>query len=149
LNQNRLEICSSGAQAEVFEMGHYDERFDSLKSSSFDPRSLWERVDGDAELLRELVGIFLEECPGLLRSIAAAIEQQSFDDVRKFSHKFKGSALQLSGSGAAALAASLEQMGQEKSLQGANQVFSELERETEVLAQSLRSIACRKEESAD
>jgi HPt (histidine-containing phosphotransfer) domain-containing protein len=143
LNPDELKI-GSGAEAGVFEMGHYDSRFDSLKSSNFDPRALWERVDGDAELLRELVELFLKECPGLLRNIAAAIEQRSFDDVRHLSHKLKGSALQLSGSGVAALAGSLEQMGEKKSLQGADRVFSDLQQKAAALAQSLQSLAGRK-----
>jgi HPt (histidine-containing phosphotransfer) domain-containing protein len=141
LNQDESKICDSAAQAGVFGMAPYDLRFDRWKSNSFDPRTLWDRVNGDAELLRELVGIFLDEYPGLLASIARAIEQQSFDDVRKFSHKLKGSALQFSGSGVVSLALSLENMGQERSLQGANQAFSNLERETALLASSLQGIA--------
>jgi two-component system, sensor histidine kinase and response regulator len=149
LNQGGSKICNGVAQAGVFEMGQYDSKLDRLKSSSFDPQALWDRLGGDMELLRELVEIFLGECPGLLRDIAAAIREGSFDDVRKFSHKLKGSALQFSGKGVAAVAASLEKMGQAKSLRGADQVFSDLEHEVAVLSQSLQSIAGEKGQSAD
>ncbi len=142
MNQDGPRIYDSNAQAGAFEMGQYDARFDRWKTSSFDPRSLWDRVNGDTELLRELVEIFVQEYPGLLRNIGGAIERLAFDEVQKSSHKLKGSALQFSGMGAAALAASLERMGQEKSLQGAAQVFASLEREVAVLAESLQSIAC-------
>jgi HPt (histidine-containing phosphotransfer) domain-containing protein len=130
-------------------MDEYDSRFDVLKTSSFDPRAVWNRVNGDTELLRELVEIFVQEYPGLLRDIATAIAQCAFDDVRKLSHKLKGSALQFSGSGAAALAEALERMGQEKSLQGAEQVLSNLERETAVLVRSLRCITSKEGEPAN
>lgn len=149
MNQGGSKICNDVAQAGVFDMGQYDSKLDRLKSSSFDPQALWDRLGGDMELLRELVEIFLGECPGLLRDIAAAIREESFDDVRKFSHKLKGSALQFSGKGVAAVAASLEKMGQAKSLRSADQVFSDLEHEVAVLSQSLQSIAGEKGQSAD
>src|SRR5262245_66682418 len=93
--------------------------FANLKSSSFDPAALWERLNGDVELLRDLVGIFSQESPRLLEHLRAAIEKRSFAEVKSFSHKLKGSVLQFSGVKAAALAASLEQMGARKYLEGA------------------------------
>lgn len=143
------EIYERGEHAGAFDMGEYDIRFEKLKSNSFDPRALWERVNGDMELLRELVGIFQKEYPALLKSIAAAIERGASEDVQKFSHKLKGSALQFSGLGVAKSAASLEQMGQENSLQGASQLFTGLEREVEALVQSLQSISHEKGESTN
>lgn len=149
MNQDASRIRVNTAQPGVFEMGQYDSRFDRLKSSSFDPRTLWDRVNGDEALLRELVGIFLDEYPMVLRNIGAGIRQQSFDQVRKFSHKLKGTALQFSGSGVSALAASLERMGLEKSLQDAERLFSNLEHETEELARSLQFMISEKGDAAD
>jgi len=116
-----------------------------VTNGSFDRAALWNRLGGDAELLRELVVIFSQESPGLLHSIGAAIEERSFQDVQKLSHKLKGSALQFSGVKAAALAASLEQMGVRRKLDGADQVFSELEQEVAYLTRSLKSMASEKE----
>lgn len=149
MNQDEFKVCDNAAQAGVFAMGQYDSRFDALKSGTFDPQTLWDRVNGDMELLQELVAIFLDEYPTLLQSIATAIQQKSFEQVLKSSHKLKGSALQFSGTGVGALAASLEQMGREKSLQDAEQVFSDLERETIALTKSLQSMISGKDESAD
>jgi len=121
-------------------MNDHDPKLEGLKSSSFDPAALWNRLNGDVDLLRDLVQIFSTERPGLLRNIGTAIQHNSFADVQKFSHKLKGSALQLSGSGVAALAASLEQMGARKSLEGAARIFSELEQEAAKLERSLQSM---------
>ena len=127
-----------------FEMGHYDSRFESLRSQSFDPAALWERLSGDVELLRDLVRIFCEEYPGLLENLAGAIKRRSYSDVQKFSHKLKGSALQFSGSGVAELAGFLEEMGASRSLDGATRIFARLKQEIANLVHSLRSMASEK-----
>lgn len=117
-----------------------DPRFERLKSSSFDPSALFKRLDGDIELLRDLLRIFSEEAPLLLQKIKLAIQRGAFEDLRKLSHKLKGSALQFSGSQVAALAASLEEMGAHQSLEGATRVLSDLEREVANLERSLQSM---------
>ena len=121
-------------------MSDRDPNFEALKTRSFDPAGLWARVNGDLELLRELVRIFSEERPRLLQNISVAIEQGSCEDVKKFSHKLKGSALQFSGTGVATLAASLELMGEHKRLEGAARVFSDLEQEVANLEKLLHSM---------
>jgi HPt (histidine-containing phosphotransfer) domain-containing protein len=125
-------------------MGHYDSRFESLRSQSFDPVALWERLSGDVELLRDLVRIFCEEYPELLENLARAIQQRSYSDVQKFSHKLKGSALQFSGTGVAELAGFLEEMGASRSLDGATRIFAKLKQEVANLVRSLRSMASGK-----
>ena len=115
--------------------------FANLKSSSFDPAALWERLNGDVELLRDLVKIFSEEAPHLLEHIGAAIKRRSFSEVQNFSHKLKGSVLQFSGARAAALAVSLEQMGAQKSLEGAEKTLYALKEEIANLTRSLQSMA--------
>lgn len=141
MKQQESGVWWSEPQAGIFEMEHYDPRFDSLKSNGFDPAALWERVSGDAELLRDLVKIFSEEYPGLLDNLSAAIAQHSFSDVRKFSHKLKGSALQFSGKGAADLAGILERMGEDRSLEGAPRVLARLRHEVAELVHSLEAMS--------
>lgn len=130
-------------------MGHYDSRFESLRSQSFDPAALWERLSGDVELLRDLVRIFCEEYPELLESLARAIQRRSYSDVQKFSHKLKGSALQFSGTGVAELAGFLEEMGASRSLDGATRIFARLKQEIANLVHSLRSMAFEKDMASE
>lgn len=128
------------SQSKIIEMGQYDSRFEALKSRSFDPAALWNRIGGDMELLRDLVTIFCDQYPTLLGRLKEAIEQHSFSDVQKFSHKLRGSALQFSGSTVAELADLLEQMGQKQSLDGAAEIFSRLQQEVAELVRSLRAM---------
>src|SRR5215510_8992380 len=141
LRQEPRENWPGEPDACVVYMSDRDSKFGALKSGSFDPAALWARLNGDAELLRELVQIFTQERPGLLENISAAIKRGSCEDVKKFSHKLKGSALQFSANGVVTLAASLEQMGAHKKLEGAARVFSDLEREVANLEKSLHSMA--------
>jgi HPt (histidine-containing phosphotransfer) domain-containing protein len=112
--------------------------FQDLASDSFDPLSLWERVNGDMVLLRDLVELFDQEYPRLLASIEAAIGQGSFTDVQKLSHKLKGSALQFSGALAVAAAGKLEEMGRRGSLEGAEQLIVTLKVEVVHLMEMLK-----------
>lgn len=142
--QLRQEIYGAGKQARVgliVQMRNPDPSFEGLKTSGFDPAALFRRLDGDIQLLRDLVQIFSEECPLLLERINSAIQHGAFEDVRRLSHKLKGSALQFSGSGVANLAGSLEQMGARQTLEGAPQIFSNLEQEAARLQRSLQSMA--------
>src|SRR5258708_4751614 len=94
-------------------------RFNHLKSDRFDPESLWDRVDGDMGLLRELNEVFAEEAPKMLADIENAIRRGSAPDLEKSAHKLKGSVLQFSAQAAAAGASELEEMGRRGSVTGA------------------------------
>lgn len=132
-----------GPETEVFvlQMSNQDPSRGGLKGSGFDANALFRRLDGDIELLRDLLRIFSQESPPLLEKISMAIQHGSCEDVRRLSHKLKGSALQFSGGGVASLAACLEQMGEHQSLEGAARVLSELEQAVANLEYSLQSIA--------
>jgi HPt (histidine-containing phosphotransfer) domain-containing protein len=115
-----------------------DSTFQDLASDGFDPLSLWERVNRDMDLLRDLVELFAEEYPELLLSIKGAIDRGSSVEVQRFSHKLKGSALQFSGKLVAAAAGTLEEMGRTESLEGADKVMATLSLEVLRLMEALR-----------
>jgi HPt (histidine-containing phosphotransfer) domain-containing protein len=115
-------------------------RFNNLKSERFDPESLWNRVDGDLDLLRELVELFGEEGPRMLAEIEMAIEAGSASDLEKASHKIKGSVLQFSARAAAAIALELEENGRLGSLAGAERLLKTLREEIDLLQQTLHAM---------
>lgn len=115
-------------------------RFNNLKSERFDPESLWNRVDGDLDLLRELVELFVEEGPRMLAEIEMAIEAGSASDLEKASHKIKGSVLQFSARAAAAIALELEENGRLGSLAGAERLLKTLREEIDLLQQTLHAM---------
>jgi two-component system sensor histidine kinase/response regulator len=117
-------------------------RFNHLKSDRFDPESLWDRVDGDMELLRELNEVFAEEAPKMLADIENAICRGSAPDLEKSAHKLKGSVLQFSAQAAAAGASELEEMGRRGSVTGAEPRLHMLRQEIVLLQAALNSMVC-------
>jgi len=67
-------------------------RPDSPESTDpIDHDAALEIVGGSAELLAEIAGIFMEECPGLLDTINEGFAADNLDPVKRASHRLKGS----------------------------------------------------------
>ena len=130
----------SGGNQEIMAGILQSSKFSHLKSEQFDPESLWERIDGDVELLRELIEVFSEEGPRMMARIEDAIVQGSPTALEKAGHKMKGSVLQFSATAAAAVAAQLEEKGRNGSMAGAEPLVAQLKQEVEHLQRILNSM---------
>jgi histidine phosphotransfer protein HptB len=109
-----------------------------LKIEHFDQQSLWNRVAGDPELLRELVDLFAAEAPRMLARIEQAINDGSPSGLEKASHKIKGSVLQFSAHTAAAIALEMEENGRCGSITDAEALLKKLKYEVDLLQKTLR-----------
>jgi HPt (histidine-containing phosphotransfer) domain-containing protein len=78
-----------------------------------DVPALMDRLDGDRDLLRELVGLYLEGEQGLLDQIAAAVRVRDADALRRAAHTLKGSVANFSAASAQAAAEALEAAGRD------------------------------------
>ncbi len=116
----------------------------SSNSEVFDLPSLWARVGGDVELLREMVAIFTVEAPPILAQLEAAIESNDPARVERASHKLRGSLAQFSAHAAAETAGHLEDMGKNSSLQGADVVCQSLRREVAELLQAMNLVVSQR-----
>jgi two-component system, sensor histidine kinase and response regulator len=88
-----------------------------------------DRLGGDEDLFRELCGIFLEESPKLLQKLREAIAEGDPVGVMRAAHSLKGELGYLGAETAVKASQSLEDMGHEKNLAQATEVFALLERE--------------------
>jgi two-component system sensor histidine kinase/response regulator len=88
-----------------------------------------ERLGGDENLLREVCRIFLDESPNLLRKLQEAIADTDAEAVMRAAHSLKGELGYLGAPEAAQAARELEDMGHEKNLSRAPELFTLLERE--------------------
>jgi HPt (histidine-containing phosphotransfer) domain-containing protein len=79
--------------------------------TGFDVKAALELTDGDAELLRELAGVFAADTPGQMDLIRAAAASRDATALRKAAHSLKGSLRVLGVASAAALAEEIETRG--------------------------------------
>ena len=55
-------------------------------------RDLLARLGGDAELLKEVIGLFTEDCPPLMTAIREALAVSDAPAINRAAHQLKGSA---------------------------------------------------------
>jgi PAS domain S-box-containing protein len=94
-----------------------------------DMQKLMNQLDGNRDLLRELVGIFVEDYPRHVERMKAALVEGDARGLSMAAHSLKGSASNLAAGQIAAAAKRLEMMGHAGSLAGAGRTVSELEAE--------------------
>jgi two-component system sensor histidine kinase/response regulator len=95
------------------------------------------RVDNDRDLLRELIDIFKEEFPRLLRQLQANILDGDRKSVENTCHGLKGMLSGLSAMRAAAVAERLEQLGRDGDFSALKDLVAVLEQEVETLVPQL------------
>ncbi len=104
---------------------------------SFDKAELRERVQGNDELMIDLVRLFLEDAPRQLDGIREALNSGDPARLEIAAHSLKGSAASLGAKVLALVAKKLEIRGRAKKLEGAETDLVELTREWEKLKPEL------------
>ena len=99
------------------------------------------RVDNDHDLLCELIGIFKEEFPRLLRSLQQFVVCADMKNVEATSHALKGMLSGLSVKRAASLAAGLKQMARDGKTSGLTEDLALFESEVADLLPELDAYA--------
>ena len=97
-------------------------------------------VDGDRELLADVVDAYLTESPILLQNIREAVEAAAPEQVERAAHTLKGPSRSLGGSRVFQCCWQLEQMGREGDLSKATEVLATLEKEMERFLAALREL---------
>ena len=85
------------------------------------------RVGGDAELLKELAILFLEEYPRLLTELHAATDRGDAKTVERTAHGLKGSVANFGAQAATEAALLVEQLGREQKLVEVGNALNTLE----------------------
>jgi HPt (histidine-containing phosphotransfer) domain-containing protein len=110
---------------------------DRLSQAGVNLPELLLRVENDLDLLGELIGIFNEEFPRLIRSLQDSIDRGDMKQVEATSHTLKGMLSEISVTRAAALASQLEQMAREGKSSGFSDLVNLLEREVKIVLPEL------------
>jgi len=85
-----------------------------------------EILDGDQEMLHELIKVFVEDAPTQLAGIGNAIDAGNAKDLRQMAHTLKGSVSNLGAPRMTEKARSLETMGRDDQMDGARPVYEDL-----------------------
>ena len=108
---------------------HSDEQIDRV--------SLLERVEGDQELLIEMIHLFQEDAPTLLNTMRDALQHGDMTLLERSAHSMKGAVSNLSAKATAAAAQQLEKDAKNKNSESAKKSLAELERAVELLNPAL------------
>ena len=92
-----------------------------------------ERLGGDAELLGELIDIFLADSASLVQRVSDAVKNKDATALEAAAHKTKGTVSIFGSRGAVQAAQQLETMGKEGNLALAAEVFVQLKAHIEAL----------------
>jgi len=105
----------------------------SPKEEVLDKNSILAVFEGDVDLMRQVVGLFLVECPGQMSAIRAAVEHSDAGAIKLAAHSLKGSLSNFAAPGAFRAAQRLEGIGHEGNLSQAEEAFRLLEEQISLL----------------
>jgi two-component system, sensor histidine kinase and response regulator len=94
-----------------------------------DRKTLWERVAGDADLLREIVELFLADCPERLMELHEALTHQDCTALMRAAHRLKGALGNISANNALAAVRRVETLARAGDVHAATEALARLEDE--------------------
>jgi len=106
----------------------------------FDREQAMAATGGDQELLVEIVGLFLEDCPQMVAEIGRALAAADLDAARRAAHTLKGSVAVLGAQALAAAAREVEDLVRGGDLDGARSAQARVEQEAKRLLPLLEEL---------
>ncbi len=107
----------------------------------FNRTELLDQLGGDEDLVREVVLLFLEECPTQLTAIKSAIDRGDARELYVVAHTLKSTAGTMASPAVAAAARALETIGREGRLNAASDPWHILDVEANRLLVALRAMS--------
>jgi HPt (histidine-containing phosphotransfer) domain-containing protein len=99
-----------------------------------------ERVEGDMDLLKEMVDLFLEEYPRMIVEIEHALTTSNAQALQNAAHTLKGAVSNFSAYRATEASLTLEKMGRQQNLADTATAFSTLKHELRLLSSALEAL---------
>jgi CheY-like chemotaxis protein len=108
-----------------------------------DRAGLLDRLGGDEQLLADVVGLFLEDCPAQLAALRRAVDARDPESIRAAAHALKGAAGNLSAHGLCEAARAMELIGAERNVDAAESAWQLLSAEAERVMEALGGTCAR------
>jgi HPt (histidine-containing phosphotransfer) domain-containing protein len=102
-------------------------------------------MDGDRNLLRDVLKIFLEETPSLLAKVRQAVDNADAAGLERAAHSLKGELAYLGISAICQQAKELEDMGRNRDLRDAMQKLPAFEGNLEQVMEQVRQVVANYE----
>ena len=99
-----------------------------------------ERLDGNRQLLGEMIQFFLEDVPGLVESVKEAIQNKSGGEARRAAHSIKGLAANFGAEQVVNVAQRMESRADQGALNIVESLLPSLETALDVLRSKLEQI---------
>jgi two-component system, sensor histidine kinase and response regulator len=106
----------------------------------FDRNAALDRVEGNWELLQEIVSLFFDEIPRLLSAVQEPIARRDAKALERAAHTLKGAVGNFGAKGAFDAALRLEAMGRGRDLTNVAEAYAELEKEVTHLKGALAAL---------
>jgi CheY-like chemotaxis protein len=107
---------------------------------TLDANAVLNHLDGDVELLQKLVETFWDDCPRMVSNIRDAMKDESPKALEIAAHAMKGSLSYFGTNSSLQATLKLEKLGQEGTMNGAAELFAELENALSGLKLSLAAL---------
>jgi HPt (histidine-containing phosphotransfer) domain-containing protein len=105
----------------------------------FDYDDFLERMDGDMDLLKEVVEIFLEDAPNLVSALRLAVRNGNAEAMERAAHTLKGAAANISAKRLQQLSNIMQEMIKKHQVAQMERLFGDIEIHYKVLDRVLRS----------
>ena len=112
-----------------------------MTEPAMERKALLEYLDNDPKLLKEVVGIFLADCPGRIAELRTAVAAHDPNQIARASHALLGSVATFGAKTAVETARKLESIGRLGKVEGVDEVFYALEREFALVTSFLEKVA--------
>ena len=139
----RLSLARQDPQQDLESNGNIGRTDLALAGESAPPIDLahaLERMGGDRQLFSDVIHVFLEDGPGQLAAIKAAVDARDADAIRRTAHALKGASGNLAATDVFEAAQTLERLGAERRLDAAEAGWRRLSAAAAQLLDTLRRI---------
>ena len=103
-----------------------EENLETFRVGAANLNYLNEILDGDEDLMEEMVQVFVESCTEQIAAIAKAIKDEDGDQIRRAAHTFKGSVGNFGAPLIHDLAFEIEKSGTDEEIEVAHQHFDKM-----------------------
>ena len=111
------------------------------KQESLDKNAILAAFEGDNELIREVLDLFLEECPRQMSAIREAVESSDAPKIFRAAHSLTGSLSNFAAAEAFQSAQHLERLGREGDVSKAGVAFQVLEGHMSLLCAAMADLS--------